>query len=472
MLKWMMILLTCFYTSITSAQSNVPPGLEKAFHQFTTDPQLKYGLAGICLLDANTGKLLFENNSNIAMVPASTQKIITTIAAYEALGQNYQYQTSIGYTGKISGNILQGNLVITGSGDPTLASFRYAGTMEEVVLEKFLSAVKNAGIDSISGDIIGTDNGFDLNAIPDGWSWSDMGNYYGAGHWAINWNENQYDLFIKTGRRENDPVVLTGSKPAPFPVSTIINDVQTGRPNTGDGSIIYADPFSKTALFQGKLEPNRSRFTVSGSIPNADLLALNTIKSYLEANNIHLAGEAKNMLYLQVNEVSKPNNIKNLDNLSSPSMDSMVYWFLRKSVNLYGEAFLRTIGLEKKGLGSTRKGLEWIESFYGSNGFDTEALHLYDGSGLSAANRITPYVLTRALYFAKNKNWFPSFYDALPLYNGMKLKSGTIGRVKCFAGYHTSRSGNQYIVALMVNNYNSSPSALVNKMFSVLDKLK
>ena len=97
---------------------------------------------------------------------------------------------------------------------------------------------------------------------------------------------------------------------------------------------------------------------------------------------------------------------------------------------------------------------------------------MYDGSGLSPANRVTPYTMTKALYYAKSRSWFPYFYDALPLYNGMKLKSGTIGRVKCFTGYHTSKNGKQYIVTFMVNNYNNSPSALVNKMYTLLDCLK
>jgi D-alanyl-D-alanine carboxypeptidase/D-alanyl-D-alanine-endopeptidase (penicillin-binding protein 4) len=156
----------------------------------------------------------------------------------------------------------------------------------------------------------------------------------------------------------------------------------------------------------------------------------------------------------------------------SPSLDSIIYWFLKKSINFYGEALVRTIGMEKKGFGSTEKGLEWIDSFYTANGFDTDAFHVYDGSGLSPANRVTPSAMAGALYFAKSRSWFPSFYDALPVYNGMKLKSGTIGHVKCYAGYHTSKAGKQYVVTFMVNNYNGSPSALVNKMFIVLDNLK
>lgn len=470
LLRALIILFTCCFQLVATGQ--IETKLKSAFSRFESDKQLKYGLAGLCVIDAKTGKVIFEHNGDLGMVPASTLKVITSIAAFEALGPGYQYVNRIGYTGTKTGNTIHGDLVITGSGDPTFGSFRFKSTKMEVVLKNILEACRRAGIDSVTGNIVGTDKGFDLNAVPNGWTWSDIGNYYGAGHWAINWNENQYDLLIKTGRNENDPVEIFGSNPAPYPLPVVINEVSTGKVHTGDASLIYADPLGNTAIFQGKLEPNRTRFTVSGAMANADLYALSSIKQYLEKNNIQINGEPRTTLSSFFEVKAKDAPPTNFYEVTSPSLDSIVYWFLKKSVNLYGEALLKTIAIEKKGLGSTEKGLEWLDSFYTANGFDSEAMHLYDGSGLSPANRITPYSLARALYFAKSRNWFPYFYDALPVYNGMKLKSGTIGRVKCFAGYHTATGGANYIVAFMVNNYNSSPSALVNKMYSVLDLLK
>ena len=167
------------------------------------------------------------------------------------------------------------------------------------------------------------------------------------------------------------------------------------------------------------------------------------------------------------NKLTTIGNITPILYINSPVLDSIVYWFLKKSINLYGEALVRTIGLQKKGDGSTSKGLEWIDSFYTANGFDTKAMHMTDGSGLSPTNRITPFALAKALQFAQSKSWYSAFYDALPMYNGMKLKSGTIHRTKCFAGYH-----NGYIITLMVNNYNGSSAALVDKMYKVLDGVK
>jgi serine-type D-Ala-D-Ala carboxypeptidase/endopeptidase (penicillin-binding protein 4) len=76
------------------------------------------------------------------------------------------------------------------------------------------------------------------------------------------------------------------------------------------------------------------------------------------------------------------------------------------------------------------------------------------------------------LKYAKTKNWFPSFYNALPDYNGMKMKSGTIRDVKAFCGYHIAKDGKEYIFSFLVNNYTGKSSELVQKMYKVLDVLK
>jgi D-alanyl-D-alanine carboxypeptidase/D-alanyl-D-alanine-endopeptidase (penicillin-binding protein 4) len=156
----------------------------------------------------------------------------------------------------------------------------------------------------------------------------------------------------------------------------------------------------------------------------------------------------------------------------SPSLDSLIYWFNKKSINLYGEALLRTIGYQKMGRGSTENGIAILKSFWAEKGISKTALNLVDGSGLSPLNRITTQAQAAVLHYARKQPWFPGFYTALPEYNGMKLKSGTIQNVKGFAGYHTSRAGVSYTIAFLINNYDGSSATLVKKMYAVLDVLK
>ena len=97
---------------------------------------------------------------------------------------------------------------------------------------------------------------------------------------------------------------------------------------------------------------------------------------------------------------------------------------------------------------------------------------MYDGSGLSPLNRTTTHAQVTVLQYARKQAWFESYFNGFPEFNGMKLKSGTISRVKSFCGYHTSKEGKQYIVSFIVNNYNGPSSSLVQKMYKVLDLLK
>jgi D-alanyl-D-alanine carboxypeptidase/D-alanyl-D-alanine-endopeptidase (penicillin-binding protein 4) len=156
----------------------------------------------------------------------------------------------------------------------------------------------------------------------------------------------------------------------------------------------------------------------------------------------------------------------------SPALDSIIYFLNKKSVNLYAEALVKTIGYEKAKEGSTEKGLDLIKKFWQERGIDTIELNMLDGSGLSPSNRITTHALVAILQHAKKQSWFSGFYNSLPEYNGMKMKSGTIKDVKGFTGYHTSKAGVEYIYSFLVNNYNGPTTTLVQKMYAVLNELK
>jgi D-alanyl-D-alanine carboxypeptidase/D-alanyl-D-alanine-endopeptidase (penicillin-binding protein 4) len=149
-----------------------------------------------------------------------------------------------------------------------------------------------------------------------------------------------------------------------------------------------------------------------------------------------------------------------------------VYWFLKKSINLYGEALLKTFVFNTTGFAEISKGADITRDFWKKNGIQPTELNIFDGSGLSPANRVTTHAQVLVLKYASNRPWFKGYYDAFPEYNGMKMKSGTIGDVKGFCGYQKSKEGAEYIFSFLVNNYNGSTSLLVQKMYGVLDELK
>ena len=156
----------------------------------------------------------------------------------------------------------------------------------------------------------------------------------------------------------------------------------------------------------------------------------------------------------------------------SPSFDSINYYFLQRSVNLFGEAFVKTIAYEKTGFGSTEAGIEIIKDFWSKKNIEPSALNMIDGSGLSPANRVTTNALVTVMQYARQQNWFASFYHGLPLQNGIKMKSGSIGGVRSYTGYMKTGAGTEYTFAFIINNYDGSAAAVREKMWKLLDILK
>lgn len=167
-----------------------------------------------------------------------------------------------------------------------------------------------------------------------------------------------------------------------------------------------------------------------------------------------------------------PVKVQLLDSIVSPTFDKLNYWFLQKSINLYGETFLKTIAVQNNLEGSTENGLEIIKVFWEKNGIKKSALQMIDGSGLSTGNRITTKALTTVMQYARNQKWFASFYEALPLMNDIKMKSGYINGVRSYTGYVTDKSGRTYTFAFIINNFNGSSSLVKDKMYSFLNQLK
>ncbi len=461
--------LLLVYTSGFS--QTVAQKLTSAVNNLLKDGQMKHAIMSLYVIDASTGKAVYDYNSQFGLAPASAQKIFTAAAALEFLGADYKYKTTISYTGSIKDNILLGDLYLTGFGDPTLGSWRYASTKREMILEKIAAVLKSNGINSIRGNIVLDNSGFSYQPIPGGWLWDDMGNYYGAGVWALNWNENQYDLLLKPGKQEMDEVEIIGTKPL-MNQTDFINHLKTGKPKSGDHAYIYLAPYSNQGFIEGTVPAGERSFTISGSLPNPAEVFGEELKLFLNANQFQFSGNIKNIAGDENSYSLQQNAVQLPESIYSPTLDSMVYWFLQKSINLYGEAFVKTFALESAGFGATDKGVEWLKKFWQQNGIEASALNIQDGSGLSPQNRVTAQSLVQALQFAKSRPWFQGFYKAMPLYNNLKMKSGTIGGVKSFAGYSNAKNGKSYTYAIIINNFDGSAASIVQKMFTVLNELK
>jgi D-alanyl-D-alanine carboxypeptidase/D-alanyl-D-alanine-endopeptidase (penicillin-binding protein 4) len=248
--------------------------------------------------------------------------------------------------------------------------------------------------------------------------------------------------------------------------------VATSAPKgSGDNAYIYFPVNVEYGTVRGTIQVNESHFIISGALPPGDNLFLETLTEALATHGINAP-----RTFSSINKynpgLSPDNNISIFHTELSPPLDSVMFWLNRKSINLYAEALLKTIAFKRTEVASSIASIQLIKDFWKTKGIDEAELNMFDGSGLSPSNRVTTHALATVLQYAKKQNWFSGFYNSLPEYNGMKMKSGTIAGSKGFTGYHTSKAGTEYAFAFLVNNYNGSSSTLVQKMYRVLDELK
>jgi serine-type D-Ala-D-Ala carboxypeptidase/endopeptidase (penicillin-binding protein 4) len=439
------------------------PALKKAFEKLASDSQMQYGLAALHVVDRATGKTVFSQNGSIGLAPASSQKVITAAAAFELLGTDFRYATNFGYTGPVLSGVLQGKFIVEGCGDPTLGSERFRSTRPEAIAVSLKQALKDVHIQEVTGNIAGVAPAYENTAIPNGWIWEDIGNYYGAGHAGLNWHENQYDLWLKPGKKTGDPVSVLST----FPVlngQEFDNELTSGKPGSGDNAFIYFKPGKANLSVRGTVPCCTDSFRISGAVTDPGEFALQQLKGL-----IGIKGKLEQITPVAIMDKS---GYRKIYTHYSPRLDSIIYWFLQKSVNLYGEALVHTIAQKGTGKANYDSGVSIIQDFWSAKGIDKKALNIIDGSGLSPQNRVTAKALTDVLLYAGGRPWYPAFYHALPLYNGIKMKSGTIGGAKTYTGYIKSKSGKEYAFAIMVNNYSGSSSMINKKLFEVLDTLK
>jgi D-alanyl-D-alanine carboxypeptidase/D-alanyl-D-alanine-endopeptidase (penicillin-binding protein 4) len=452
-----------------NAQS-VKEKLRQAYRQFESDSQLRHAISSLYVINAKTGEVVFDRNSQIGLAPASTQKIITATTAFELLGKDYRYKTEFGTKVDPEDDIC---LWVNSSGDPTFGSWRWESTKEQNVLDAIVNGLRRINLGICKGVFVRV---WDSEQTPDGWIWQDIGNYYGAGAAILNWRENQYDLFLKSGKEIGDPVQIVETLPKLHSLK-IICWARSATKESGDNAYVYLPLGDSTLVIRGTIPVNEEHFKISGAIPNPMNEFISILEDSLKSRYKWTATKPIQGIFSNF----WGHNPKVYYTHYSPPLDSIIYWFLQKSINLYGEALIKTFAYQKLGLQSidtsfanesTDSGIVIVKDFWKQKGLDQNELNIYDGSGLSPLNRVTTHAQVEILRYAKQQAWFPYFFNALPEYNNIKMKSGSISDVKGFCGYHSSGDGTQYIFSFLVNNYSGSSSGVVKKMYQVLDILK
>ena len=444
------------------------------FKVLVSQPEYKNAFVGVQIEDAATGEVLFSYNGEKLMIPASTLKLVTSAAALEILGANYRFKTKIGFSGKIINNNLDGNLIVVGGGDPALGSEYFQNEYENPhFMDVWAQKIKAVGITEVNGNLVIDCSLYDTEKIPPTWVWEDMGNYYGAGASALTVYDNLFRISFSSPKTAGQPTEIISIYPE-IQGLEIANSVLSSDINS-DLAYVFGSPLDNRREITGTVPKNRNSFTIKAAVPKPEELLAKEFIAHLANAGIFIKGEVK---FEKINS----DRFQSVYIQESPTLAEIVKEVNHKSINLFAEHLVKQIAAEKTGLGSRKKGIEIIREYWKSKGIDSD-FFMEDGSGLSHFNAISPAYLTSLLnYMYKTSENRNIFYASLPgagtgtlsgfnsknfPQESLKAKSGSMSRVRCFAGYLHTDSGKTLSFSFMFNHFDVSPS----KLNSTIEKL-
>jgi len=427
---------------------------------------------GICVKYADNGETIAELNPTLALVPASTQKLVTTAAAMLTLGESFRFKTELQFDGTFDATTgsLNGNIYIRGGGDPTLGSDKFESTAIAKLLSALLAKLQEAGVKSINGQIIGDDSIFEQSMAPASWNWGDLGNYYGAGACGLTILDNLFYIHFRSGTEAGDSTWVVNTEPA-IPGMFLCNEVICGKKYSGDNAYIFGSEYNYQRYIRGTIPPGESDFTVKGSIPDPAYYAAFVLDEYLRGNGISISEQPTSVRLLKESKqrITPVENRVVLGDIKSPVLSAIVKQINVYSNNLYAEHLHKMMAYKLYGTGSNTNGNDAIQKFWVKKGLDAEQLFVADGSGLSRNNAISARNLTQLLVLLTKEPCFESFYNSLPvagktgtlrsigkgtvLENNLHAKSGSMGRVRSYAGYVKNSKGREIAFSMIFNNF-------------------
>lgn len=436
-------------------------GLTQTIDNILGDSRLDGAQADVIVRDATTGDILYQHDPDNRLIPASNDKLYTSLAALKVLGTDYKFTTTISTTGKQFGNALQGNLYLKGTGDPTLQPADYGALAASVAAK---------GIRVITGNLVADDTFFDHRQLGNNWAWDNSPYSFQPEISALTVAADSYFDFgsltveTKPGAHPGDPAQIKTIPATNF--VQIDNQATTG--NVGSAN---------TIAVERKLGINT--ITVTGSIPvdgetEDDLstvsdttgYAISLFRDALKKHNIQIIGSTQ--------RTQTPSNAQVLITKQSMPLSSLLTPFLKLSNNGIAEILVKSMGQKVKGQGTWDAGESVLNDTIATLGVDTNTVQIVDGSGLSNLDFIPSRQTTNLLIAAQKEPWFTTWYNALPiagesdplvggtLRSRMKNtkaagnvhgKTGSLVGVSALSGYVTDADGDKLVFSVMENNY-------------------
>ena len=405
-------------------------------------------------------------------MPASNLKIVTLAAAAERLGWDFTYETRLLALGTVNAGTLDGDLVVAGSGDPSIAN---ESDSPQGLFQAWAEQLKAQGIRRIAGQIIGDDNAFDDDGLGAGWMWDDLDTAYSASIGALQLNEDATRLTITPGGHEGAPALVALATPGSG--LTLRNNVVTSASGTTPRVVLRRLAGSTLLEVSGTTPLGSATIEREVAVDNPTAYFVVELKRSLIASGIDVHGDAVDVDALD--PTPRVQDATQLVTYRSPPLSVLADRLMKISQNQYAESLLKTLGA-KEGDGSFAAGLRVVRSVLEAWGVPPSDMVLADGSGLSRYNLITPAVLVTILtHVDRDTRLKGPFVASLPVAGVagstlserlkgttaaglVQAKTGSMTNVRSISGYLQTRDGEQLVFSIVTNNY-GIPSADVDR---------
>ena len=467
-----------------SATAGIPrTRAQKAVEDICAQEPLRAGLVGVLAVRAD-GDTLVAINVRQRLVPASNVKLLTTGLALHRLGADYRFETRIAHTGTVQDGILRGDVYILGGGDPTTGSRSDCAEGIGKTFATWAKLLADAGIKTVEGRILGDPRAFATPTPQNlGWTFDDLGTYYGAGPTGLNFFENAQNFYITPGTAGSAPNYKVQYPETPW--IRVDNHAVTG-PARSSNSLYYVNStLVPHAELAGSFPVDRRGYTLECSNAFGAYTCAWYFRNYLQKNGIEVRGgwgditpQGEVRTDLTPGTLRTPavaaDSLTVLGSSYSAPLSAIVRDTNCESDNFYAETLLKTLAV-RAGLTAGQDDCEKAaEAGLRSLGLRTDgACHQVDGSGLSRKNYVSPAFFVRFLRKMMTVPAWEPFFASLPV-PGTKgtletrfekapqefkerihMKTGSMNGVRCFSGYVTASDGNPQhtiVFSVLVNN--------------------
>ena len=450
--------------------------LQARISQVLQKPELAPAMIGIKVTSLETGKVLFAENADKLLRPASNMKLYTVASALDRLSPDYRFVTSVYAPAKPAADgVIHGNLTIYGRGDPSLAA-RFNNGDYFKGIDGLAANIAASGVKRVDGDLVGDESYFTGPQYGSGWEWEDLQWWYGAEVSALTVDDNALDLTVKPGAEVGSAALITTGPPDPL--LRIVNRVNTAARGTKRELAVYRGLGSDEIEISGAIALDDKGYSGSIGISQPALLFVYLLRSALAQRGVTITGKTRIVPQAMAGPANSnaPAGVE-VATLQSPPLGLIAAQTLKPSQNLYAELILRTLGkvsappptAATANRTSEAAGLGVVKMFLREAGISPSALVLTDGSGLSWHDMVTAEATLQLLTYMHRHKYAAVFRDALPIAgvdgtlknrfkgtlaeNNLRAKTGTLSSASSLSGYVRDAAGEELAFSIMVNNY-------------------